>query len=71
MQSVDQSMGFIQFSAQARRLTSHQALTASVRAEGLLLGSLQLVGDLIDVRVKGLQQFTGLSRIGVVLHNPA
>ena len=71
MQSVDQSMGFIQFSAQARRLTSHQALTASVCAEGLLLGGLQLVGDLVDVRVQGLQQFARLSRIGVLLHNPA
>src|ERR1700686_4186230 len=43
MQSVDQPVGFIQFPAQARRFTAHQALTASVRPEALQLGRLQLV----------------------------
>lgn len=69
MQSVDQSVGFVQFSAQARRFTSHQALTASVRPQALPFGRLQLLGDLVDVRVKGVQQFARLSRVGV-LHHP-
>lgn len=69
MQSIDQSVGFVQFSAQARRFTSHQALTASVRPQALPFGRLQLLGDLVDVRVKGVQQFARLSRVGVLHHS--
>ena len=69
VQPVDESVSFVQFAAQAGGLASHKARGPSVCAQALALRGLELVRDLVDLRVEVVEQFPCLRDVGVLVHS--
>jgi hypothetical protein len=54
MDSVDESVCFVELPTQAGRLAAYNVLTPSVRLPGPALERFQLLRDFVDLRVQAL-----------------
>jgi hypothetical protein len=61
-------MGFVEFPAQAGRFPPRETLNPGVGVKALLFGGFQLLGDLLDLHVEAMQQFSRLCCVGVFSH---
>lgn len=68
MQSVDESVCFVEFPTQARSLASHHTSDPSACLLAFLFGRLQSLGDFVYLDIQGLEQLSGLCCVGVFDH---
>jgi hypothetical protein len=68
VQSVDESVGFVEFLAQAGCFPARENLIPCVGATARLFSRFQLPRDLVDLHVEAMQQFPRLCSISVFAH---
>ena len=68
MKPVDEPVRFIEFVPQTRHPAACDQRGVALNTSGADLRGLDLLRDLVDVRVQRLQEFSGLGRVGVIDH---
>jgi len=69
MQSIDESVGFVELPTQTRSSAPYYSFDASVHLLAFFLGRFQLLRDLVDMGVERMKKLSCLRRVGVFEHS--